>query len=322
MAENLWGCLLDSQKYFLIILRKISLVSLLYHTISLRVGTVMDPKDVYHWTLEYASFCGKTDFADMMRQKNLTRKRGCTELFISVKSIHKSPYGWWVFPVTKEITLHKGTPFNSIVFKEGERQSWVKEFSSRLELGMALSSQVQKIKFYQPSPKWENGSPPYSTTPLNKATSAILVLAQKDSHWSSAMQTVLCWSHKNHQTSAFDSCSVLNKPKQNQMYHTWHLPMQMQMMAEKASFQTAEILLGDSCCCCPLTSSRLKDRNEGDVGSTSAPTASQTRTPFYVLTVAVYQHVSPPAASVSCLLSTQRIYSTSFLRRNQGLQWG
>lgn len=51
------------------------------------------------------------------------------------------------------------------------------------------------------------------------------------------------------------------------MYHTWHFPMQTQMMAEKASFQTAEISLGDSCCCCPLTSSRLKDRNE-DVGST------------------------------------------------------
>lgn len=94
----------------------------------------------------------------------------------------------------------------------------------------------------------------------------------------------------------------------------------MQMMAEKASFQTADISLGNSCCCCPLTSSRLKDRNEGDVGSTSALTASQTRTPFCVLTLAVYQHVSPPAASVSCLRSTQWIYSTSLLRRNQGLQ--
>lgn len=51
----------------------------------------MDPKDVYHWTLEYASFCGKMDFADMMRQKDLTRNRGCSELFICAKSTHMSP---------------------------------------------------------------------------------------------------------------------------------------------------------------------------------------------------------------------------------------
>lgn len=147
---------------------------------------------------------------------------------------------------------------------------------------MALSSQVQKSKFYQPSPKSENGSPPYSPTPLKRK--------QPLPSWFSDMQNcAVLISQKCHQTSAFVSCSVLNKPKQNQMYHAWHVHMQMQMMAEKASFQTAEISLGDSCCCCPLTSSRLKDRNEGAVGATSALTASQRKTPFCITTVVLHQ---------------------------------
>lgn len=183
---------------------------------------------------------------------------------------------------------------------------------------------MQENKFYQLSPKSENGSLPYSSKPLKESNLRHL-------GFSPGRFPLVFWHAKL-------CCADLAKATKLQLL--------LAVRYRTSPNKTKCITRGISPCKrrCWQRKHRFKPQkfHWATVAAVALWLAQDWKTEmrmlvlpwFYlcsdcitnrasscVLTVAVHQHVSPPAASVSCLLSTQRIYSTSLLKRNQGLQW-